>query len=214
MLTRRILAGTTAAALLTGVTLLAAAPTASAASSTVLDCSTSSTVTWALSPGGSLQFDAASSCTSLGIYVPGTMGVVASSNPAFVFPNPQNSTGVTPLPANPWTYTAPTESMCSNAEFYLSGSGGTVTVVVDNCPGATSSTSAAAPIPNWDLAYERRGPNAPCLPNFSPSWAQWPNDGTGGYTCERTIPAFGSTSWRPGITRSTPLGVHDQVAGD
>ena len=199
---RRIGAGTTVALLIAGVTLIGAAPMAAAASSAVLDCSTNSTVTWALAPGASLQFDAASTCTSLGVYAPGTMGVVASSNPSLSFPNAQNSTGVTPLPPNPWTYTGPTESMCSNAEFYLSGSGGTVTVVVDNCPGAANSTSAGAPIPNWDLAYERRGPNAPCLPKFSPSWAQWPNDGTGGYTCERTIPAYGSTSWRPGITRS------------
>ena len=203
MLARQSVAVMCVGAFFAGIAVLAAAPTASAASSTVLDCSTSSTVTWAMSPGGGMQFDAASSCTSLGIYVPGTMGVVASSNPAFSFPNASNSTGVTPLPANPWTYTAPTESMCANAEFYVSGSGGTVTVVVDNCPGATSSTSASAatPVPNWDLAYERRGPNAPCLPNFSPSWAQWPNGGTGGYTCERSIPAYGPTSWRPGISR-------------
>lgn len=203
MLARQSVAVISVGAFFAGIAVLAAAPTASAASSTILDCSTSSKVTWAMSPGGGMQFDAASSCTSLGIYVPGTMGVVASSNPAFYFPNAQSSTGVTPLPANPWTYTAPTESMCANAEFYVSGSGGTVTVVVDNCPGATSSTSApaATPVPNWDLAYERRGPNAPCLPNFSPSWAQWPNGGTGGYTCERSIPAYGPTSWRPGITR-------------
>lgn len=43
----------------------------------------------------------------------------------------------------------------------------------------------------WVQSYGREAVDASCLRGWHPSWAQWPNDGTGGWTCDRLVPAFG-----------------------
>lgn len=40
--------------------------------------------------------------------------------------------------------------------------------------------------PSWYQATKRNAPDAPCPDGLDPSWAEWPNDGTGGWTCEFT----------------------------
>jgi hypothetical protein len=40
--------------------------------------------------------------------------------------------------------------------------------------------------PSWFQATQRGGPAAPCPDGTDPSWAEWPNDRTGGWTCEQT----------------------------
>jgi predicted outer membrane repeat protein len=45
--------------------------------------------------------------------------------------------------------------------------------------------------PPWLQAYGRSASVAACADGYSPSWAQWPNAGAGGFTCER------STVWDP-----------------
>lgn len=49
-------------------------------------------------------------------------------------------------------------------------------------PGSSAGQSTA-----WLLAYARPSADARCRLGWNPSWGQWPNNGTGGYTCERTI---------------------------
>lgn len=39
----------------------------------------------------------------------------------------------------------------------------------------------------WHQAVGRASADATCDAGWSPSWAQWMNDGAGGYTCERVI---------------------------
>jgi predicted outer membrane repeat protein len=41
--------------------------------------------------------------------------------------------------------------------------------------------------PPWLQAYQRESLDQECLPGWNPSWAQWPNDHTGGWTCERRL---------------------------
>ncbi len=41
--------------------------------------------------------------------------------------------------------------------------------------------------PPWLLAIGRASAAATCPDGTEPSWAQWPNDGSGGYTCESSI---------------------------
>jgi predicted outer membrane repeat protein len=41
--------------------------------------------------------------------------------------------------------------------------------------------------PPWLLAFGRAAASETCPDGTSPSWAQWPNDGTGGYTCESSV---------------------------
>ena len=40
--------------------------------------------------------------------------------------------------------------------------------------------------PSWHQANSRESQDAVCPPGMAPSWAQWPNEGTGGWTCEWT----------------------------
>jgi hypothetical protein len=40
--------------------------------------------------------------------------------------------------------------------------------------------------PSWHQAQGREQREAVCPPGMAPSWAQWPNEGTGGWTCEWT----------------------------
>ena len=40
--------------------------------------------------------------------------------------------------------------------------------------------------PSWHQAQGRQQREAVCPPGMAPSWAQWPNEGTGGWTCEYT----------------------------
>jgi hypothetical protein len=48
-------------------------------------------------------------------------------------------------------------------------------------------TSSLPPVPPpWLQAYQRPGPTSACMDGWNPSWALWPENGTGGYTCERT----------------------------
>ena len=65
--------------------------------------------------------------------------------------------------------------------------GGTLRVPVVACP----RTPVAPTIPDWNQAYARAGADVGCLPGWRPSWAQWPGGGTGGFVCERAVPAFG-----------------------
>jgi ubiquitin len=48
-----------------------------------------------------------------------------------------------------------------------------------------------APIPMWFQSYGRAGAGVACDDGWAPSWAWWPNAGTGGWTCDRMIPALG-----------------------
>ena len=40
--------------------------------------------------------------------------------------------------------------------------------------------------PSWHQAQGREQRESVCPPGMAPSWAQWPNEGTGGWTCEYT----------------------------
>ena len=63
------------------------------------------------------------------------------------------------------------------------GIGGHGCVVIDFAPG---SSDPEAP-PPWLQAYGRPAITSVCSEGWNPSWAQWPNGYSGGYTCERRI---------------------------
>lgn len=48
-----------------------------------------------------------------------------------------------------------------------------------------------AGIPAWVQAYGRASATDTCIAGWDPSWAQWPNNGTGGFVCQRSIPSLG-----------------------
>lgn len=55
--------------------------------------------------------------------------------------------------------------------------------VLDACLPRPSSDPSQIP-PSWFQAYGRTADET-CLDGWKPSWAQWPNSGSGGYVCER-----------------------------
>jgi len=63
--------------------------------------------------------------------------------------------------------------------------------------GAAAQSQVPAP---WLKAIGRT-PDAECPEGTAPSWAQWPNEGTGGFTCEWREEYAGSFRWteRPGF---------------
>jgi hypothetical protein len=42
----------------------------------------------------------------------------------------------------------------------------------------------------WWQSISRESASAPCASGWKPSWAQWPNDGAGGYVCNKKIYAY------------------------
>lgn len=42
----------------------------------------------------------------------------------------------------------------------------------------------------WHQSTARASADASCPSGWTPSWAQWPNDGAGGYTCDRAVYAY------------------------
>ena len=46
-------------------------------------------------------------------------------------------------------------------------------------------TPATTERPIWHLAVGRASAEAPCASGYNPSWAMWPNAGTGGYVCNK-----------------------------
>ncbi len=54
-----------------------------------------------------------------------------------------------------------------------------------------ASTATATAIPDWVQGYARAGAEEACRAGWNPSWARWPNAGTGGFTCGRSLPSLG-----------------------
>jgi hypothetical protein len=57
---------------------------------------------------------------------------------------------------------------------------------------AGSSQGAGGPA-MWHQSYARASQGEECEAGWSPSWDFWPNGGKGGWVCNRTVPATGST---------------------
>lgn len=78
------------------------------------------------------------------------------------------------------------------------GQGGNGCVVVSLVSSSNDSAQSGQqpldPAP-WLQAYARPTSGSTCLPGWSPSWAMWPNNNTGGFTCERRI-EYVSGEWQ------------------
>jgi hypothetical protein len=51
--------------------------------------------------------------------------------------------------------------------------------------------AASPPIPIW-LQSVGRASDVTCSTGYSPSWAMWPNNGTGGYVCDKFVSTEGN----------------------
>ena len=62
----------------------------------------------------------------------------------------------------------------------------TVTYTITITRGESAETVSQVP-PTWFQSYSRKSADATCQVGYSPSYAQWPNGGLGGWTCERRV---------------------------
>ena len=65
--------------------------------------------------------------------------------------------------------------------------GGVLRVPLVPCPVTAPSTTPSL----WVQAYARADAAETCLAGWTPSWEQWVNQGSGGFTCGRSIRAYG-----------------------
>jgi hypothetical protein len=63
-------------------------------------------------------------------------------------------------------------------------------LLVDNLAFTTGATMPAG-VPLWLQQHGRASTDSMCDSGWGPSWAQWPNGGTGGWVCSRSVPALG-----------------------
>ena len=70
-------------------------------------------------------------------------------------------------------------------------SGGGI-LAITNC-ALVEQSADQVPAP-WFQSYGRNQSDT-CLQTWSPSWAQWPNKGTGGFTCDRWVSYNPNTGW-------------------
>lgn len=80
------------------------------------------------------------------------------------------------------------------------GQGGNGCVVISFSSASSNSESPQIP-PPWLRAYERPAASATCAEGWNPSWAMWPNEHTGGFTCESRM-EYVNGNWRerPGFS--------------
>jgi hypothetical protein len=70
--------------------------------------------------------------------------------------------------------------------------------VTDYTPFASRSNSIVIDVFNvsekdltiWHQSHGREESGSPCEEGWQPSWAQWPNEGMGGFVCDRRVYAY------------------------
>lgn len=67
--------------------------------------------------------------------------------------------------------------------FTIIGDEGGVATLTDSVPGSSSTKDLTI----WQQAYGLSSDSSTCESGWSPSWMQWPNQGQGGFVCERRI---------------------------
>ncbi len=187
------------AAAVVAATSIAVAPSVSAAEIAIaVDCDNvpiTTTVEIAVRQGDTLRFDGTGQCD----YADVSLGPVLGPR---LFVNPADQGGPGPYiftirsDAPPGAYGSADDWALSVSDLYsgtycpvaLVPCGSSFFITVTAAPGGVGET----PIPMWVQGYGRPTADAPCREGWDPSWAQWPNHGTGGFVCHRSIKAYGS----------------------
>ena len=190
---RRTLAGLSAAVLLVGTGLLAAAPGASAYVDGFTDNHDGTfTLTYGavegmgvwFCPGTMLATDCDNEHMAQALYV------ITLTTPAPLPPSPvliEPGMSVTafdgfasaPLPSG-WYSISYFENFNPDVTVH-----GLQNVCIGTCPATEK------PIPPWVQSYGRGSAGESCKEGWNASWEKWPNGNTGGYVCTRIIPSLG-----------------------
>lgn len=154
----------------------AGSPARAVTQNLVYDCYVSTPVTLSVQPGDVLTFT--SNCGT----PPGATAVntaLFTSYPT-IFSWPQTFI-VSPVLAQ-GTYAA---------AFSMFGASYTAYTLMYASGSSAPTTQVSAP-PNWVQSYGR-SPDETCRSGWNPSWAQWPNEGKGGFVCDRILTWQGET---------------------
>lgn len=187
---RRILAASASALAFVGAGLVAAPPSQAVTTVTV-DCATSTTENFTVTPGEQIIFDLNAACQT-GLTASGATSTAALQALVNLMAN-LNGTGgsaVAAISGASWTvtYTAGPNSGTDTLDVSQAGitprSLGTRALTTTNDYSMT--VPGAGGPPPWLQAYGRAA-GATCDAGWNPSWAQWPNNNTGGFVCVRTI---------------------------
>ena len=84
------------------------------------------------------------------------------------------------------------EGLGSDFTYAVAASGDTIYVGSSGGLSISFSPASATPIPMWQQAIARASGTETCPEDYTPSWAQWPNNGTGGYVCNKFVPMYGN----------------------
>lgn len=117
----------------------------------------------------------------------GTAGYFSGSTTAGSGKNPGSSSWPSSCGTNPGLGADPGSSASV-------GQGGNGCVVISFSSASSNSEAPQIP-PPWLRAYERPAASATCAEGWNPSWAMWPNEHTGGFTCESRM-EYVNGNWR------------------
>jgi hypothetical protein len=186
---RPILAAAGAAALVSAG--LLTAPAAQAATTVTVDCATSRSEAFTVSGGEQIIFDLNNSCqTGVASYL-ALLGGATSANLQILVNRMAVLTGtggtaVANISGASYTVTYTAGPNAGTDYLDISNTGATRS---RGYRALSSSNSYSMTIPGspapWLQAYARRSAET-CETGWSPSWAEWPNGGTGGFVCVRT----------------------------
>jgi hypothetical protein len=172
---------------------LLTAPAVQAATTVTVNCATSSSEAFTVSAGEQIIFDLNTSCqTDLGSYLT-FLGGATSANLQVIVNRMAVLTGtggtaVANISGSSYTVTYTAGPRSGTDYLDVSNTGATRS---RGYRTLSNSNSYSMTIPGsdqpapWLQAYARRSADT-CQTGWSPSWAEWPNGGTGGFTCERS----------------------------
>jgi hypothetical protein len=182
------------AAMLLGGASLAAAPEASAGSRIVITIDGCAATNITIPDYYQVDIDYGAGC------LPNMIGYWYSVPANYAPPNPpDNLLAFTSGPFNGGSQLVNVESDGpTSAYFTFFTTNGTCTfvqhVISAEFTGPVPAASGCVdsnPIPDWVQGYGRGAASDVCLDGWLPSWEMWMNKGTGGFVCQRRIPALG-----------------------
>ena len=195
-----------------GVTLLAA-PVSAQAVSVTPDClsipNQEVPVAITLAPGETIQINHNAPCSGSGYFLgirkfgaqyatsPLTAGIVESSL------NGSTWTVVTSDPDQDNTasfvvrYTAPTNGATTDSFYVIAAAYGAVRAGYLYTVTVASPSASGPDLTVWHQAVGRSSGDAACPSGYGGSWAQWPNESTGGWVCVRDVWAYSPESRPP-----------------
>jgi hypothetical protein len=85
-----------------------------------------------------------------------------------------------------------TSGLGGNLVYGVIAVGDTIYAATSRGLSISNPQTASSSIPMWQQAIGRASATATCPDGYTGSWDTWPNGGTGGFVCNRFVPAYGN----------------------